>query len=99
MNSGRASDDKLIDLARKEIAQLGLVRPEEIEDGTVVRMPKAYPIYQEDYAKQVNVIRRLCRAKSHQFTVGGPERHAQIQQSGPLDDDGAWGGAQHLGRS
>jgi len=52
-----SSDDKLIDLARKEIVQLGLVRPEEIEDGTVVRMPKAYPIYQEDYAKQVNVIR------------------------------------------
>jgi protoporphyrinogen oxidase len=51
-------DDKLIDLARREIAQLGLVRPEEIEDGTVVRMPKAYPIYHEDYVEQVNVIRR-----------------------------------------
>jgi len=50
-------DDKLIELARKEIAQLGLVRREEIEDGTVVRMPKAYPVYQEGYAEQVNVIR------------------------------------------
>jgi protoporphyrinogen oxidase len=53
-----SSDDKLIDLARREIAQLGLVRQEEIEDGTVVRMPKAYPIYDEDYVEQVNVIRR-----------------------------------------
>ena len=51
-------DDKLVELARKEIAQLGLVRPEEIEDGTVVRMPKAYPIYQERYTEQVDVIRR-----------------------------------------
>jgi protoporphyrinogen oxidase len=50
-------DDKLIELARKEVAQLGLVRPEEIEDGTVVRMPKAYPIYQESYTEHVNVIR------------------------------------------
>ena len=50
-------DDKLIDLARKEIAELGLVRPEEIEDGTVVRMPKAYPMYDEGWADQVNVVR------------------------------------------
>jgi protoporphyrinogen oxidase len=52
-----SSDDQLIDLARKEIAQLGLVRPQEVEDGTVVRMPKAYPSYQESYAEQVEVIR------------------------------------------
>jgi protoporphyrinogen oxidase len=50
-------DDRLIELARKEIAQLGLLRPEEIEDGTVVRMPKAYPIYQERYTEQVDAIR------------------------------------------
>ena len=50
-------DDKLIELARKEIAQLGLVRPEEIEDGAVVRMPKAYPLYQDSYTEQVKVIR------------------------------------------
>ena len=50
-------DDKLIELARQEIAQLGLVRPEEIEDGAVVRMPKACPIYQEGYTEQVDVIR------------------------------------------
>jgi protoporphyrinogen oxidase len=51
-------DDQLLELAGKEIAQLGLVRPEEIEDGTVVRMPKAYPIYQDSFAEQVKVIRR-----------------------------------------
>ena len=50
-------DDKLIELAGKEIAQLDLVRPEEIEDGTVVRMPKAYPLYHEGYTEQVRVIR------------------------------------------
>jgi len=50
-------DDKLIELAGKEIAQLDLVRPEEIEDGTVVRMPKAYPLYHQGYTEQVKVIR------------------------------------------
>ena len=50
-------DDKLIDLAKREIAELGLVRPEEIEDGTVVRMPKAYPMYDRGWAKEVATIR------------------------------------------
>ena len=52
-----SSDEKLLELARREIVELGLVRPEEIEDGTVVRMQKAYPMYDEDWAAQVDTIR------------------------------------------
>lgn len=52
-----SADAQLIDLAGKEIAQLGLVRPEEIEDGVVVRMPKAYPVYDRGYLEEVNTIR------------------------------------------
>jgi protoporphyrinogen oxidase len=51
------ADDKLMDMARREIVQLGLVRAEEIEDGTVVRMQKAYPMYDEHWSKQVDTIR------------------------------------------
>lgn len=51
-------DEKLIELAKKEITQLGLARPEEIEDGAVVRMPKAYPMYDNGWAAQVQIIRR-----------------------------------------
>jgi protoporphyrinogen oxidase len=50
-------DEKLIELAKREIARLGLVRPEEIEDGTVVRMPKAYPMYDNGWSRQVESIR------------------------------------------
>ncbi len=52
-----SSDDKLIELAKSEIAELGLARPEEIEDGAVVRMPKAYPMYSQDWVRQVAIIR------------------------------------------
>ncbi len=45
-------------MAKGELAQLGLARPEEIEDGTVVRMPKAYPMYDTGWAEQVDLIRR-----------------------------------------
>jgi protoporphyrinogen oxidase len=50
-------DDELIQLALHEIAVLGLAKREEIEDGTVVRMPKAYPMYDIGYLEQVKVIR------------------------------------------
>src|SRR5262249_52119920 len=50
-------DDKLIDMAKGEIVQLDLARPEEIEDGTVVRMQKAYPMYDENWSTHVETIR------------------------------------------
>jgi len=55
-------DEKLIELAKREIAQLGLARAEEIEDGTVVRMPKAYPMYDYGWSEQVELIRRYLEA-------------------------------------
>jgi hypothetical protein len=51
-------DAKLIELAKREITKLGLVRPEEIEDGAVVRMPKAYPMYDNGWTDQVMIIRK-----------------------------------------
>ena len=51
-------DEKLIELAKREIAELGLAKPEEIEDGAVVRMPKAYPMYDDGWVRQVTTIRR-----------------------------------------
>ncbi len=54
-------DEKLIEMAKWEIAQLGLVRPEEIEDGTVVRMPKAYPMYDNGWSQRVEKIRRYLQ--------------------------------------
>src|SRR3712207_6042243 len=50
-------DDKLIELATQELAQLGLARPEQVRRGYVVRVPLAYPMYDEDYAEKVATIR------------------------------------------
>lgn len=55
-------DEQLIEMAKREIAQLGLARPEEIEDGAVVRMHKAYPMYAHGWAAQVEIIRRYLEA-------------------------------------
>jgi protoporphyrinogen oxidase len=54
-------DEKLIEMAQREIAQLGLVQPEEIEDGTVVRMRKAYPMYDPGWTERIEAIRGYAR--------------------------------------
>ncbi len=53
------SDDELIKLGTREIAKLGLVAAEDIEDGAVVRMPKAYPVYDDIYLQCIDVIREF----------------------------------------
>ncbi len=50
-------DGELIALARRELGRLGLVDPDRVEAGYVVRMPKAYPVYDEHYADHVATIR------------------------------------------
>jgi protoporphyrinogen oxidase len=52
-----AADSDLIALAKKEVAQIGLVSPEDVIDACVVRQPKAYPVYDEDYRDNMEAIR------------------------------------------
>ncbi len=49
-------DDELIELGIKEIAHLGLVHADQVETGYVVRMPKAYPVYDRSYKQNVETI-------------------------------------------
>ena len=50
-------DDELVELAKLELAILGLVEPDMVEAGYVVRMPKAYPTYDKAYKANVDVLR------------------------------------------
>jgi protoporphyrinogen oxidase len=50
-------DAALVELARGELAQLGICRPDEVFDGVVVRQPKAYPVYDDSYQANVAVVR------------------------------------------
>ncbi|HWH34542.1 MAG TPA: NAD(P)/FAD-dependent oxidoreductase [Acidimicrobiales bacterium] len=51
-------DAELVELASNEIDILGLVPAGRVEAGYVVRMPKAYPVYDEHYQANVEVLRR-----------------------------------------
>jgi protoporphyrinogen oxidase len=52
-----SADAALVDLARRELVQLGLARPEDIIDGYVIRQPKAYPVYDDRYQDHVATVR------------------------------------------
>jgi protoporphyrinogen oxidase len=50
-------DDELIALGTAELATLGLVEPSRVEAGYVVRVPKAYPTYDDHYRANVEVLK------------------------------------------
>jgi protoporphyrinogen oxidase len=51
------SDADLIALGRREVDAIGLARASDVVDGCVVRMPKAYPVYDDAYQGHLKVIR------------------------------------------
>jgi len=53
-----STDQELIALASRELVQLGLARADDVVDGHVVRQPKAYPVYDDAYARHVATIRQ-----------------------------------------
>jgi protoporphyrinogen oxidase len=52
-----SSDEDLIALAKKEIAQIGLIDAADVVDASVVRQPKAYPVYDDAYRHNMEMIR------------------------------------------
>ena len=73
-------DDDLIALATKELCSLGLADPEDIEDGSVVRMPKAYPVYDGIYAESVSRIREFVESLGNLYLVGRNGMHKYNNQ-------------------
>ena len=47
-----------------ELARLNLVGADKVEAGYVVRMPKAYPVYDEDYTDNIAVLRKWLEANA-----------------------------------
>jgi protoporphyrinogen oxidase len=52
-----APDEELAVLAEKEITELGLVPPGAVQAAFVVRVPKAYPVYDSGYSERVEILR------------------------------------------
>ena len=58
-----SDDGALVEQAGKELAQLGICSPELIFDGVVVRQQKAYPVYDDAYQSNVDVVRSYLQSQ------------------------------------
>jgi protoporphyrinogen oxidase len=74
------SDGQLVELAKTELKAIGLVDPRWIVDATVVRVPKAYPVYDEDYDKCVSAIRAYVSGFANLQTIGRNGTHTYNNQ-------------------
>ncbi len=73
-------DEQLIKLAIQECACLGLIQADEVEDGRVVRMEKAYPVYDDDYRKNLEILRQYLAQFSNLHTIGRNGMHRYNNQ-------------------
>jgi protoporphyrinogen oxidase len=74
------SDAELKELGKQELAKIGLIQESEVEDGAVVRMPKAYPIYDSTYAESLRVVREFLASISNLQLVGRNGMHKYNNQ-------------------
>jgi len=74
------TDPALVDLARREVEILGLVRSGDVQDGTVVRMPKAYPVYDTGFRERLHVIRTFLDELTNLQPIGRNGMHKYNNQ-------------------
>jgi protoporphyrinogen oxidase len=73
-------DAELVALAKKELGTLGLVDPKNIVDGTVLRIEKAYPIYDGTYRRGLAAVREFLATVPNLQLVGRNGMHRYNNQ-------------------
>jgi len=75
-----APDNELIELGKREMEHLGLLKASDVEDGSVVRMKKAYPSYDSKYRDMLVVIRKFLDGIRNIQLVGRNGMHRYNNQ-------------------
>ena len=75
-----SKDTDLIANAARELAELGLASASDVVDGAVIRMPKAYPIYDSAYRGHLDVVRTYIDPIPNLHTVGRNGMHKYNNQ-------------------
>lgn len=70
----RTADPDIIAAAVQEMTQIGLAAPEALQDGVVLRQPKAYPAYTGGYSR-FEVIKNFTDSFGNLFLVGRNGMH------------------------
>ncbi|MCE5315378.1 MAG: NAD(P)/FAD-dependent oxidoreductase [Armatimonadota bacterium] len=70
----RSPDDKLVEMAYKELSQINLAGG-SLDKGYVVRMPKAYPVYDTGYSERLSTIINWVKSIEGLYCVGRNGQH------------------------
>ncbi|HEX4264372.1 MAG TPA: NAD(P)/FAD-dependent oxidoreductase [Verrucomicrobiae bacterium] len=73
-------DAGILQLAKRELEQLGLAKAAEVVDGCVVRVEKAYPVYDAHYRNNVDTIRKALAPLENLQAVGRNGMHKYNNQ-------------------
>jgi protoporphyrinogen oxidase len=73
-------DEELVRRAAAEAETIGLFAATEVQAGTVVRMPKAYPVYDDEYTVHVETLRHWIDGFENLWTVGRNGQHRYNNQ-------------------
>ena len=76
----KTDNETLIKNAAKELEHLGLAKASDVVDGTVIRQPKAYPVYDGDYQDALAVIRDWLGTIENLQAVGRNGMHRYNNQ-------------------
>lgn len=66
----RWDDERLIGLAKQELAGTGLVKSADIGAGVVVRVPRCYPVYHRGYQKDLGLVEDFLREFGNLEVIG-----------------------------
>jgi protoporphyrinogen oxidase len=72
-------DAGFLDFAARELEQIGLIDRADVLDGTVVRVPKAYPAYFGEY-RHIGRVRRWLDEFPNLFPIGRNGMHRYNNQ-------------------
>jgi protoporphyrinogen oxidase len=75
-----SADADLVAQASRELETLGLAHASDVVDGAVIRMPKAYPIYDAAYRGHLDVVRTFIDPIANLHTVGRNGMHKYNNQ-------------------
>ena len=76
----KRGDSRLIKLGIEEVDKLKFATKEEVMDGTVIRSPKTYPIYDEGYRERIETIKNYLSRIENLQTMGRNGLHRYNNQ-------------------
>jgi protoporphyrinogen oxidase len=75
-----SNNESLIEMAKNEIEQIGIAKANEITDGCVVRQKKAYPVYDQFYKANIDIIKESLKNYKGLYLMGRNGMHKYNNQ-------------------